>query len=191
MQINSESGMMRKRDIILAGACTGSLAATFIIIVFVLAEIDPGSFAGLCGGFFVLAAVSAAIVNKISKQAGWPDVPLKTLIPVGFLTTIMPLFGATFGLPNSGLTSLATLVALGAVGGAFWSLTVYLCAIFWNKIWTFLMQFPLFAHFFLPISFKKTDSSQTTTSPPPSSIVVKNITIKDSVVMGDVSNDEE
>jgi hypothetical protein len=168
MQINSESGMMRKRDIILAGACTGTLAATFIIIVFVLAEIDPGSFAGLCGGFFVLAAVSAAIVNKISKQAGWPDVPLKTLIPVGFLTTIMPLFGATFGLPNSGLTSLATLVALGAVGGAFWSL-----------------PFVLGAH------FKKTDSSQTTTSPPPSSIVVKNITIKDSVVMGDVSNDEE
>ncbi|MDP6324917.1 MAG: hypothetical protein QF684_05075, partial [Candidatus Thalassarchaeaceae archaeon] len=69
----------------------------------------------------VLAALPAAIVNQISKQAGWPEVPLKILIPVGFLTMIMPLLGATFGLPNSNLVSLVTLVALGAAGGIFWS----------------------------------------------------------------------
>jgi len=98
------------------------LVATFILGVFVLPETDPGSFAGLCGGFFVLAALSAAIVNQISKRTNLPDVNLKTLITVGFLTSIMPVFGATFGLPNNGLESLVTLVALGAAGGAFWSL---------------------------------------------------------------------
>lgn len=112
---------MNWKNILVSGACTGVLAASFITIVFALAKIDPGSFAGLCGGFFVLAATSAAIVDQISKQAGWPEVSLNILIPVGFLTTIMPLLGATFGLPNSGLTSLATLVALGAIGGIFWS----------------------------------------------------------------------
>mgnify|MGYP001219168692 CR=1 FL=1 len=106
------------------GAITGMLVATFVLGVFVLAGIDPGSFAGLCGGFFVLAALSAIIVDQISKRTNLPDANLKTLIPVGFLTSIIPVFGATFGLPNSGLESLVTLVALGAAGGIFWSLPI-------------------------------------------------------------------
>ena len=112
---------MNWKNVLFSSACTGVLAAVFIIIVFVLAEIDPGSFAGACGSFFALAAISAAVVNKISRNLGCIDVPLKILIPVGFLTTIIPLFGASFGLPNSNVTSLVTLVALGAVGGIFWS----------------------------------------------------------------------
>ena len=106
------------------GAITGMLVAIFILGIFVLAEIDPGSFAGLCGGYFVLAALSATIVVQISKRTNLPDANLKTLIPVGFLTSIIPVFGATFGLPNSGLESLVTLVALGAAGGIFWSLPI-------------------------------------------------------------------
>ena len=107
---------------LVSGAITGVLLAVFIIFVFVLAEIDPGSEVGLCGGFFLLIAVSAALANQISKRAGWPETDLKILIPVGFLTSIIPIFGATLGLPNSSLISLATLVLLGAAGGIFWSL---------------------------------------------------------------------
>ena len=113
---------MSWKNTLLFGAITGMLVAIFILGIFVLAEIDPGSFAGLCGGFFVLAALSATIVVQISKRTNLPDARLKTLIPVGFLTSIIPLLGATFGLPNSDLESLAMLIALGTVGGIFWSL---------------------------------------------------------------------
>ena len=115
---------MSWKNTLALGAITGMLVATFILGVFVLAEIDPGSFAGLCGGFFVLSALSAAIVDQISKRTSLPDANLKTLIPVGFLTSIMPLVGATFGLPNSNLVSLVILIALGAAGGIFWSLPI-------------------------------------------------------------------
>tara|TARA_B110000438_G_scaffold300432_1_gene352813 strand:- start:7452 stop:7835 length:384 start_codon:yes stop_codon:yes gene_type:complete len=114
--------IMNWKNILVSGTCTGALLATSTVIIFVLAEIDPGSFAGLCGGFFVLAAVSAVSVNQISKRVGWPEIDLKILIPIGFFASIMPIFGATFGLPNSELTSLATLITLGAIGGLFWSL---------------------------------------------------------------------
>ncbi|MEC8979033.1 MAG: hypothetical protein VX433_02960 [Candidatus Thermoplasmatota archaeon] len=110
------------KQIALSGGSTGALLAIFILVVFVLAEIDPGSFAGLCGGFFALSALSAYIVNEISKQAGWSEIGLKTLIPVAFITSIIPLFGPLFGLPNNEPITLATVVFLGAVGGAFWSL---------------------------------------------------------------------
>ena len=115
---------MSWKNTLLFGAITGMLVAIFILGIFVLAEIDPGSFAGLCGGFFVLAALSATIVVQISKRTSLPDANLKTLIPVGFLTSIIPFFGATFGLPNSNLASLVTLLALGAAGGIFWSLPI-------------------------------------------------------------------
>ena len=123
---------MNWKNILFSSACTGVLAAVFIIIVFVLAEINPGSFAGVCGSFFTLAAISAAVVNKISRNMGCIDVPLNILIPVGFLTTIMPLFGATFGLPNSSVISLVTLVALGAAGGVFWS-TPFILWLFFRR----------------------------------------------------------
>ena len=115
---------MRWKNTLFFGAITGMLVAIFILGIFVLAEIDPGSFAGLCGGFFVLAALSATIVVQISKRTNLPEARLKTLIPVGFLTSIIPLFGATLGLPNSDLASLAMLLALGTVGGIFWSLPI-------------------------------------------------------------------
>ncbi len=115
---------MRWKNTLFFGAITGMLVAIFILGIFVRAEIDPGSFAGLCGGFFVLSALSATIVVQISKRTSLPDANLKTLIPVGFLTSIIPLVGATFGLPNSNLASLVTLFALGAAGGIFWSLPI-------------------------------------------------------------------
>ncbi len=112
---------MNSKIILVGGALTGGLLALFIIAVFVLAQIDPGSFFGLCGGFILLSTISAVLVNKILNQFKDEEIDLKILIPVGLFTTIMPLFGATFGLPNSNLISFATLVLLGTVGGVFWS----------------------------------------------------------------------
>ena len=110
------------KNITVSGAATGAILAILILIVFILPEFDPGSFAVLCGGWFSLALLSALIVNQISKRAEWPEVNLKILIPVGCITSIIPLFGPLFGMPNTEPTTLATVVAMGAIGGFFWSI---------------------------------------------------------------------
>ena len=92
---------MNWKNIIFSGAATGTMLAILILIVFILPGLDPGSFAVLCGGWFSLAVLSAFIVNQISKRAKWPEVSLKILIPVGCITSIIPLFGPLFGMPNS------------------------------------------------------------------------------------------
>ena len=65
--------------------------------------------------------VSAFGVNKISKMSGCCEPSLKHLIPVAYLTFLIPVFGASFGAPNSNLETLATIVMLGAIGDIFWS----------------------------------------------------------------------
>tara|TARA_B100000459_G_C8529073_1_gene179703 strand:+ start:431 stop:805 length:375 start_codon:yes stop_codon:yes gene_type:complete len=104
------------------GGATGAILGILILLVFILPELDPGSFAVLCGGWISLAVLSAVIVNQISKRAEWPEVSLKILIPVGCITSVIPLFGPLFGMPNSELITLATVVAIGAIGGFFWSI---------------------------------------------------------------------
>ena len=110
------------KHILFSGAATGSILAILILVVFILPEVDPESFAILCGGWFLLAVLSAFIVNQLSKSANWPEVSLKILIPVGCVTSILPLLGPIFGMPNFEPITLATVVAMGAAGGFFWSI---------------------------------------------------------------------
>ena len=65
--------------------------------------------------------VSAFGVNKISKMSGCCEPSLKHLIPVAYLTFLIPVLGVSFGAPNSNLVTLATIVMLGTIGGIFWS----------------------------------------------------------------------
>ena len=65
--------------------------------------------------------VSAFGVNKISKMSGCCEPSLMHLIPVAYLTFLIPVLGASFGAPNSNLVTLATIVMLGVIGGIFWS----------------------------------------------------------------------
>ena len=123
---------MNWKHIILSGASTGAILAILILVVFILPEIDVESFALLCGGWFLLAVLSAYIVNRISKLAKWPEVSLKILIPVGCFTSVIPLFGPLFGMPNSDLSTLATVVAFGAIGGFFWSIPFAMWSYFRN-----------------------------------------------------------
>ena len=121
---------MNWKHIIFSGGATGAILATLILIVFILPELDAGSFAVLCGGWFSLAVLSAFIVNQISKRAKWPQVSLKILILVGCNTSIIPLFGLFFGMPNSEPITLAIVVAIGAIGGLFWSIPFALWSFF-------------------------------------------------------------
>ena len=110
------------KHILFSGAATGAILAILILVVFILPEVDPESFEILCGGWFLLAVLSAFIVNQLSKSANWPEVSLKILIPVGCVTSILPLLGPIFGMPNFEPITLATVVAMGAAGGFFWSI---------------------------------------------------------------------
>ena len=65
--------------------------------------------------------VSAFGVNKISKMSGCCEPSLKHLIPVAYLTFLIPVLFSSMGAPNSNLETLATIVMLGAIGGIFWS----------------------------------------------------------------------
>ena len=123
---------MNWKNILFSGAATGAILAILILVVFILPEVDPESFAILCGGWFLLAVISAFIVNQLSKSANWPEVSLKILIPVGCVTSILPLLGPVFGMPNFEPITLAIVVAMGAMGGFFWSIPFAMWSIFRN-----------------------------------------------------------
>ncbi|MBD28955.1 MAG: hypothetical protein CMO38_06895 [Verrucomicrobiaceae bacterium] len=121
------------KHITFSGSATGAILAILILIVFILPELDPGSFVVLFGGWFSLALFSAFIVNQISKLANWPEVSLKILIPVGCITSVIPLFGPLFGMPNSELITLASVVAIGTIGGLFWSIPFAMLSFFSSR----------------------------------------------------------
>ena len=116
-----------------AGAGIGATLATLIVLFFMKLGIDPGSFLGLFVIFFVMAVISAFIMNQILQVIGYPNQSLKQLIPISFLTFILPVLGSTFGAPNSDIDTLVTLVMLGTVGGLFWSTPFALWNFFKNR----------------------------------------------------------
>jgi hypothetical protein len=122
--------------------------------------------------------VSAFGVNKIAKMRGCCEPSLKHLIPVAYLTFLIPVLGASFGAPNSNLETLATIVMLGAIGGIFWS-----------------TPFAIWSYFKSRKNEPESEPEPESESAAPASVQVgnvgQNITIKDSVVMGDVGNNED
>jgi hypothetical protein len=65
---------------------------------------------------------SAFGVNIISKMSRCCEPSLKHLIPVAYLTLLIPVLFSSMGAPNSNLVTLATIVMLGSIGGIFWSI---------------------------------------------------------------------
>ena len=105
-----------------AGSGTGAVLATLVSLIMIKIGLEPPSFGVAIAVFLGMIFLSAFSVKKISQSMGWFDPSPKALILVSFMTFIMPLLGASFGAPNSELTTLATLVLLGFLGGLFWSL---------------------------------------------------------------------
>ena len=127
---------MNWKNILFSGAATGAILAILMLVVFIIPEFDPGSMAVLCGGWFSLAVFSAYIVAAISEFVNWPEVSLKILIPIGCFTSIIPLFGPLFGMPNSEPMTLITVVAIGTLGGLFWAIPFAMWSFFSVKIKT-------------------------------------------------------
>ena len=113
---------MNWKNIMISGAATGGILAILILAVFILPELEPESLEILCGGWFLLSVLSGFTVNQISKRAEWPEVSMSILIPIGCLTSVIPLFGPLLGMPNLEPMTLLTVVAFGIVGGLFWSI---------------------------------------------------------------------
>ena len=141
---------MRKRDLFLSGLATGTFVGLLMTVIshIPLGHDSDGNLITVMyhweSALLVVIGiplVSAFGVKKIAKMRECCEPSLKHLIPVAYLTFLIPVLGVSFGAPNSNLETLATIVMLGAIGGIFWSLP---CVI-WSHI-------------------KKTNSNHTTTS---------------------------
>jgi hypothetical protein len=133
--------MMRKRDIIFIGIATGTFVALLMTII---SQIPLGNdsdgykitmmyhWSTACLTVIGIPLVSAFSVKYGSRKLNCCEPSLKQLIPVAYLTLLIPVLFSSMGAPNSNLETLATIVMLGAIGGAFWSLPYVLWA-FINK----------------------------------------------------------
>mgnify|MGYP003682819031 CR=1 FL=1 len=121
--------MLRKKDIIFVGAGTGAILATLVALIMIKIGLEPPSFESALAIFIAMILIPAFAVKKIAQRLGCCEPSLEQLIPVSFLTFLLPLLGASFGAPNSDLDTLATVIVLGAIGGAFWSLPYVLWAL--------------------------------------------------------------
>ena len=103
------------------GAGTGAILASLVALIMLKIELEPPSFGAALAVFFGMILVSAYAVKKISQRIGCCNPSLKQLIPISFLTFILPVLGPAFGAGNSDLDTLATLILLGTIGGVFWA----------------------------------------------------------------------
>ena len=121
---------MNWKTIFLAGALTGTFAGLLMTVITHIPLGNDSDGYQITVMYYWSSAllvvigiplVSAFGVNIISKMSGCCEPSLKHLIPVAYLTFLIPVLGASFGAPNSNLVTLATIVMLGAIGGIFWS----------------------------------------------------------------------
>lgn len=108
------------KQTLLTGAATGALVALFMVLN-VKIDIAFASFPTAILSFLVVILASAFSVKKISQTIDCCEPSLKHLIPVAFLTFIIPVLGPIIGAPNMGLEVVVTIICMGAIGGLFWS----------------------------------------------------------------------
>ncbi len=121
---------MNWKNIFLAGAFTGTFVG---LLMTVISHIPLGStsdgnkitvmyhWSGALLTMIGIPLVSALSVKYGSRKLNCCEPSLKHLIPVAYLTFLIPVLGVSFGAPNSDLDTLALIVLLGAIGGTFWS----------------------------------------------------------------------
>jgi len=122
---------MNWKTIFLTGALTGTFVGLLMTVITQIPlgnDSDGNQITVMYHGWSALLVVigiplvSAFGVKKITKMSGCCEPSLKLLIPVAYLTFLIPVLGVSFGAPNSNLETLATIVMLGTIGGIFWSI---------------------------------------------------------------------
>ena len=108
---------MSWKNILLSGSVNGGLMAILMILNVISGVTDDVDFA-----LAMLSFLAVILIPPFSLKRAKPnEVSLIHLIPVAFLTFVIPVFGAAFGGPDMGPEWLV-LIPIAAVGGAFWSL---------------------------------------------------------------------
>ena len=108
---------MSWKNILLFGSLNGGLMAILMILNVISGLTDGVDFVLAMLSFLAVILVPPFILKQVKPN----EVSLVHLIPVAFLTFIIPVFGAVFGGPDMGPEWLV-LIPIAAVGGAFWSL---------------------------------------------------------------------
>jgi hypothetical protein len=112
---------MNWKNTLVVGAGTGATLGTLVAVIMVEIGLEPPSFGAAIAVFLGMIFASAFAMQKTSQRIGCCNPSLKQLIPISFLTFVLPVLGASFGAPNSDLDTLATIIFIGAIGGGFWS----------------------------------------------------------------------
>jgi hypothetical protein len=108
---------MSWKNILLSGSVNGGLMAILMILNVISGVTDDADFA-----LAMLSFLAVILIPPFAlKQAKPNEVSLIHLIPVAFLTFILPVIGAAFGGPDMGVEWLV-LIPIAAAGGAFWSI---------------------------------------------------------------------
>ena len=131
-----------KKELFLTGMATGAFVGLLMVVIthIPLGSTSDGDkitvmyhWSGALMTLIGIPLVSAFSVKYGSKKLNCCEPSLKLLIPVSFLTFFIPVLGISFGAPNSDITTLATIVLLGGIGGAFWSTPFVLWNHFRNR----------------------------------------------------------
>ncbi|MBA45060.1 MAG: hypothetical protein CMB31_00535 [Euryarchaeota archaeon] len=112
---------MNWKNTFVAGAGTGATLGTLVAVIMLSIGLEPPSLLAAITVFFGMIFISAFIVQKTSQRIGCCNPSLKQLIPISFLTFVIPVLGASFGAPNRDLDTVLTIIFLGTIGGGFWS----------------------------------------------------------------------
>jgi len=108
---------MNWKKILLFGSLNGAMISILMILNIISKVTDGTPFAVAMLSFLAVILIPPFVLKKARPD----ETNLIHLIPVAFLTFIMPVLGASFGGPDMGLEWLI-LIPLGAFGGAIWSL---------------------------------------------------------------------
>ena len=112
---------MNWKNILLSGLITGGLIGSLMSLN-LLSGVTGIGFEVAMFSFLAVILISAFTVKRIFPKITGDDVSLKHLIPISFLTFMIPVFGISAGSLNSDLSTLATVIFIGTIGGGFWSI---------------------------------------------------------------------
>jgi len=112
---------MNWKHSLVTGTGTGAILSTLVALIMVKIGLVPPSLGGALAIFMGMILFSAFTVKKISQAIDYCNPSLMQLVPISFLTFFLPILGITFGAPNSDIDTILKIIALGTVGGLFWS----------------------------------------------------------------------
>jgi len=108
------------KNTLLTGTAAGA-SVGFLLSLNGFFGIEFNSFGGFMASVLGIILVSAFGVKTFSEKTGLCEPSLKHLVPVSLATFVIPVVGPAFGAGSTGLDYVVALIALGAVGGLFWS----------------------------------------------------------------------